>query len=64
MTRTQFEAMLLDLRRQLEIYERADRGCRGCIRYVGGKCLLYDSEVPEEFVAQGCDEWRYDDVPF
>jgi len=34
------------------------------MHFVKDDCLKYGQEVPAEFVAIGCDEWEFDEVPF
>lgn len=38
--------------------------CTSCDHFATGICRLYKSEVPADFVKQGCDKWDFDDVPF
>ena len=42
-----------------------DRSCHTCDYLRGGGCAQNNhEEVPKEFLAQGCEEWKDDGVPF
>lgn len=46
--------------------QQAKRGCRTCTQFTEGTsfCTVAKAPVPPEYVSQGCDEWKYDTIPF
>jgi hypothetical protein len=65
MNRLEFQDRLNFCRRELEALQAVQIGCRSCAQFdaLGRACKKYGA-VPEGFIAQGCDEWEYDDIPF
>jgi hypothetical protein len=38
--------------------------CTHCEHYRHPNSCVKYGPIPAEFVAKGCDEWQYDDIPF
>ncbi len=50
--------------RELVFLQEVQTNCTRCKHYVNDDCLKFGQKVPQEFVAVGCDEWEFDEVPF
>ncbi len=62
-TREEFNAIM----KEGERIQRDESGCSGCTHWRNGgnaKCSKWDAVPPEEVQAVGCEDWRYDDIPF
>lgn len=41
------------------------KSCKECVHFVANGCKLADGvRPPPEIEKVGCDEWRWDDIPF
>jgi hypothetical protein len=38
--------------------------CVNCVAFDGTTCATYECAPPPEVQAVGCDEWKFDGVPF
>lgn len=63
MTRTEYTDHVANLRKELAFYEAVKPGCMGCSFFADSVCNKH-GPVPADFIAAGCDEWNFDDVPF
>ena len=67
MGRTKLLALIEIFQEELKGLEKIDRGCHGCLHSEhrkDGTCNHWKQTVPIEARAVGCDEWKYDEVPF
>ena len=53
------------LKRELAFFEQleTEMNCTRCVIFAEGQCKKYGA-VPAEFMAVGCEEFEWDDVPF
>ena len=64
MNRTELDDRISYCRRELQNLEGIPTNCTRCTHYRhANECAKY-GPIPAEFVARGCDEWEFDDVPF
>ena len=65
MNRIELTDRKCDVQKELEWLNNIDTGCRSCEHKKDDVdvCLKH-GEIPADFIAQGCDQWEYDDVPF
>ena len=65
MNRRELTDMILDTKKALTFYEGIAPNCTTCLLSDGDAnvCKRF-GPVPADFVAQGCDEWEFDEVPF
>lgn len=63
MNRNEFQDRLNYCRRELQWLEAQSCDCSTCAMRTDNICKTY-GPIPAEFMAQGCDEWVFDDVPF
>jgi hypothetical protein len=64
MTREGLEHEIACHRGALERLQAITPNCHSCDFFAAGRCRKYDCAVPAANAAVGCDEWRYDDIPF
>lgn len=38
--------------------------CRTCGHGKGGRCAVFDAEIPQDGLDATCDQWWWDDIPF
>lgn len=51
--------------RDIAFLKQIKTNCTTCEHYnASGFCKLHQGKPPAEFVAIGCDDWLFDDVPF
>lgn len=60
----QLQTQVTALREMLSRLEAIHVCCKTCSQYSGTTCKRYGEMPPAEVVAQGCDEWEFDGVPF
>jgi hypothetical protein len=65
MNRNEFQDRLNYCRREFEMLSAARTDCTRCANNdaTANVCQKF-GPIPVEFVAQGCDEWEFDEVPF
>lgn len=64
MTRTELDDRISYCRRELQTLEAIATNCTRCEHYRHANACAKYGPIPPEFVAQGCDEWTFDDIPF
>jgi len=66
MTRTEHKDEIISLRQQLSHLESIGPRCKSCEHFVAAKghCKRWNSPVPGDVQATGCEEWLYDNIPF
>ena len=64
MNRIQLSDEINNAKKYLGYYEGIKANCTDCSHNSMGHCKLHGSQIPDEFITQGCDEWRHDGVPF
>jgi hypothetical protein len=66
MTRTGLEEQIIHFQREIAFLNelRTRSNCTCCDHYSTGRCRLYQSTIPADFVKTGCDKWDYNDIPF
>lgn len=65
MNRNEHQERIDFCKRELEWLIKQPTNCTTCTLFDGTAtvCKRF-GPVPAEFIAQGCDEWDFDDVPF
>lgn len=64
MKRTELQDRIGYCRRELEMLEKVKTDCTRCSHNdQHGACRKW-GPIPQEFMAVGCDEWEFDEVPF
>ncbi len=64
MTKTELNIRLELHGRELQRLQSIKINCQSCDHYARSMCLKFQAPPPPEVVAQGCDEWTYDFIPF
>lgn len=65
MTRLDLQDRLNYCRRELDFLTNVQTGCDRCDHFNGDtKTCKTFGPVPADFIAQGCDDWEFNDVPF
>jgi len=64
-SRAVFQEILGFHRDRVQLLERVPAGCASCLHLgPGNQCKKWKESVPADFMAAGCDEWQYDQIPF
>lgn len=65
MNRAEFQERVNYCKRELDFLMAVEAGCNRCAKFSSSskKCADF-GEVPADFIAIGCDNWIFDDVPF
>lgn len=65
MNRLEFTDRLNYCRREVEFLASVSAGCAACQRFNGDAqvCETF-GPVPADFIAVGCADWEFDEVPF
>lgn len=50
--------------RELAYYKQLNTGCSTCEHFANGYCRQHQGNPPPDFIASGCADWNFDDVPF
>ena len=65
MTRTEIQTKIELYRRELMTLENIKIGCGSCEHgSTSGWCNKFNAAPPADVQAVGCDEWKYDEIPF
>ena len=64
-TKAEIAARIEHLKAEIRFLETMDTGCRTCVHFHSGGCILANGqEPPVEVIKTGCDSYEHDDIPF
>ena len=64
MTLTELNIKKEALKNMLDRLNAIETNCLQCDHFSNGRCAKYDAPVPQEFLAEGCDHWEWNGIPF
>jgi hypothetical protein len=64
MTQTELKIRLELHGRELKRLQSIRIECQSCEHYMSNFCKKFEAAPPQEVIANGCDEWTYDFIPF
>lgn len=64
-TKKEIAQRIIELKREIEFLESIKTGCESCDAFDGRGCKRANGlEPPSEVKAHGCQEWKWDKIPF
>jgi hypothetical protein len=64
-TKAEIDRRITHLKAEIQYLETMDTGCRTCVHFHSGGCVLANGEEPPvEVIKSGCSSWEYDEIPF
>lgn len=63
-TKREIARRIEDLKSQITFLQDLDTGCTACIHWEGGTCKRWGEAPPRGVFLVGCEEWKWDEVPF
>lgn len=64
-TKKEIARRIADLKREISFLESINTDCNSCDAFTGRACKRAGwVEPPPEVKAQGCPEWKWDEIPF
>lgn len=64
-TKADIDKRIARLKSEINDLETIGAGCRTCVHFHSGGCVLANGEEPPvEVIKSGCSSWEYDEIPF